>query len=647
MPYSAAIDRLHENSLHHHFDNQFGIDFNLQIITAYDKNGNRDVTKEDFVFKDDLSFTEWGSQFASDICQHKHNTQCPYFWERWQYCQKHLRPRPKNWQNAELIVATMNAKTLSTKQKQIKRRRLQSPCNKIDKLLAKNRPSQSDEIWVNILYNACLLELSTANQLNEIDIWLSDCFENMYENQSSTYARTEYQHVQQFAKFIKQAKNHTTKSKRLTAKELLAIYRLLVPDANVRTSQWCLWRGKERCVYDDDYPPQKDILLKIAETYRTALTKTHPLLAICTLFELLLTHKPFRQYNEIFAIVMLNLQLQKYGYPLVAVRRRDIFWIESLQGEYLIWQQKPQTYTELILQYLLAEIDYLNATNLVPSPHNPYVANTPAPMITDEHFVWWENLPPKWQRLFLVSVYHPAFIRNQIVGDEYDKPFLHTITHGICPNGRYYQPTVEQYHDYYADVALWLSYPIPKKIDATFLADLFRLTAICLNRGDFLADPETTLNNIPDLQYFQDLQYLLLTKNDFDDLSGIAGASNLVYLNLFESHIYDNQQLQHLSGLHQLRYLNLAFNGVDDFRPLGNLTQLVELDLCFSGNQPANIAGFERLQQLHKLSISEILDWTPLGQLQSLQKLRISTDQPIDPDIINWLQTTLPNCKIN
>lgn len=37
MPYSTAIDRLHENSLHHHFDNQFGIDFNLQIITAYDK----------------------------------------------------------------------------------------------------------------------------------------------------------------------------------------------------------------------------------------------------------------------------------------------------------------------------------------------------------------------------------------------------------------------------------------------------------------------------------------------------------------------------------------------------------------------------------------------------------------------------------
>lgn len=149
------------------------------------------------------------------------------------------------------------------------------------------------------------------------------------------------------------------------------------------------------------------------------------------------------------------------------------------------------------------------------------------------------------------------------------------------------------------------------------------------------------------MQYFQDLQYLSLTENNFDDLSGITGASNLVYLDLFESHIYDNQQLQHLSGLHQLRYLNLAFNDIDDFRPLGNLTKLLELELCQFVSTPANIAGFEKLQQLRRLDISEVLDWTPIGQLSNLQELDIATDQSIDPDVINWLQTTLPNCEIN
>lgn len=88
-----------------------------------------------------------------------------------------------------------------------------------------------------------------------------------------------------------------------------------------------------------------------------------------------------------------------------------------------------------------------------------------------------------------------------------------------------------------------------------------------------------------------------------------------------------------LSGLTQLRYLDLSYNTIGNLTPLVGMTQLTELYLqhCAVSGLDA-LAGLSELQTLN-LSYNAVADVTPLASLKSLFRLNLSNNRltSLDP----------------
>ena len=105
------------------------------------------------------------------------------------------------------------------------------------------------------------------------------------------------------------------------------------------------------------------------------------------------------------------------------------------------------------------------------------------------------------------------------------------------------------------------------------------------------------------------------------DLTGLEHATQLSWLAFHSS--LRLKDLGPLSGLTQLKYLELSFGSISDLRPLSGLTQLTTLDL--TGNNISDLASLKGLTQLTTLEVSynPINDFSPLSGLTQLRTLQV------------------------
>lgn len=105
------------------------------------------------------------------------------------------------------------------------------------------------------------------------------------------------------------------------------------------------------------------------------------------------------------------------------------------------------------------------------------------------------------------------------------------------------------------------------------------------------------------------------------DLTGLEHATQLSWLAFHGS--LRLKDLGPLSGLTQLKYLELSFGSISDLRPLSGLTQLTTLNLI--GNNISDLASVKGLTQLTTLKVSynPINDFSPLSGLTQLRTLEV------------------------
>ncbi|MDP0020151.1 leucine-rich repeat domain-containing protein [Glaesserella parasuis] len=119
----------------------------------------------------------------------------------------------------------------------------------------------------------------------------------------------------------------------------------------------------------------------------------------------------------------------------------------------------------------------------------------------------------------------------------------------------------------------------------------------------------------------------------------------------FDYDLVDFYKIQDISPLGNLTQLTtLMFWGgkcqIQDISALGNLIKLKKLYL--SENKIQNISSLGNLTQLTSLDLeyNQIRDISPLVKLENLETLYLKGN-PITQLDIDWLQSKLPNCKIN
>ena len=117
---------------------------------------------------------------------------------------------------------------------------------------------------------------------------------------------------------------------------------------------------------------------------------------------------------------------------------------------------------------------------------------------------------------------------------------------------------------------------------------------------------------------------LVVTDGTVNDLTPLAGITNLVNLSLSGNQITDITPLHSLTNLSSL---DLDGNQIADITPLHSLTNLSGLDL--DGNQIADISPLEGLTKLGRLHLTsnQISDVTPLAGLSKLYELDLSNNQ--------------------
>lgn len=142
--------------------------------------------------------------------------------------------------------------------------------------------------------------------------------------------------------------------------------------------------------------------------------------------------------------------------------------------------------------------------------------------------------------------------------------------------------------------------------------------------------------------YMTGLKELFLGEGTFDDLSPIAGATNLESLRASINQVSD---LKPLSKLKKLDRLDLGRTQVKDVTPLGELTALTELQL--DGTQVEDISPLAKLTQLETLSLkgTKVKDLSPLNGLKKLKSVD-GRDTPADEDPMSFAQLRGRGVKI-
>ncbi|MYE91580.1 hypothetical protein F4X33_21580, partial [Candidatus Poribacteria bacterium] len=130
------------------------------------------------------------------------------------------------------------------------------------------------------------------------------------------------------------------------------------------------------------------------------------------------------------------------------------------------------------------------------------------------------------------------------------------------------------------------------------------------------------------------LKRLNLDYNLISDFSPIASLTNLTELRLKGNNISD---LSPLSGLTNLTELELDANNISDLSPIASLTNLTELDL--SGNNISDLSPLSGLTKLTKLNLSgnSISDLSPIAGLTNLTELFLDRNNISDLSAVSGL----------
>ena len=167
--------------------------------------------------------------------------------------------------------------------------------------------------------------------------------------------------------------------------------------------------------------------------------------------------------------------------------------------------------------------------------------------------------------------------------------------------------------------------------DLTPLADLEALEMVGLAMSPRLSDlsPLASLRNLTSLKL----------AGDYDSHSEVSDLRALTSLPLTELWISraSVSDASPLSGLSQLRSLNLWENEVSDISPLAGLSKLTELDL--KANRISDISPLAGLQKLESISIRNnlIVDVFPLAELPLLRSLVLSYNEIEDVSVLGGL----------
>jgi internalin A len=138
------------------------------------------------------------------------------------------------------------------------------------------------------------------------------------------------------------------------------------------------------------------------------------------------------------------------------------------------------------------------------------------------------------------------------------------------------------------------------------------------------------------------LKELFLGEGSFDDLSPIAGATQLESLRASINQVSD---LKPLAKLKKLDRLDLGRTQVKDLSPLEGLTALTELSL--DGTPVEDISPLAKLAQLETLSLkgTRVKDLSPLEGLKKLKSLD-GRDTPADEDPMSFAKLRGRGVKI-
>jgi internalin A len=178
---------------------------------------------------------------------------------------------------------------------------------------------------------------------------------------------------------------------------------------------------------------------------------------------------------------------------------------------------------------------------------------------------------------------------------------------------------------------------LPKPTGDITQADLKKLKSFNMSQVKGLESLDVCI-----FTYMTGLKELFLGEGTFDDLSPIAGASNLESLRASINQVSD---LKPLSKLKKLDRLDLGRTQVKDIAPLAELTALTELQL--DGTQVEDIGPLAKLTLLETLSLkgSKVKDLSPLNGLKKLKSVD-GRDTPADEDPMNFAQLRGRGVKI-
>ena len=199
---------------------------------------------------------------------------------------------------------------------------------------------------------------------------------------------------------------------------------------------------------------------------------------------------------------------------------------------------------------------------------------------------------------------------------------------------------------------LYISYGKDEQIELSFLGEMRTITRLFLPRctiADFsfleempqlqrLSLYETPIEDLAVLEKLPELVELSLAGNEdaknieavgtltkmqdlglqycgIDDISFLSGLTELRGVNLNGNFVTD---ITPLAGLDKLERLGLAENGISDISALKDLNQL--FDLALDGNEISDISALARLSHLNQVGLSDNLieDLTPLAGKEEL-----------------------------
>ena len=174
--------------------------------------------------------------------------------------------------------------------------------------------------------------------------------------------------------------------------------------------------------------------------------------------------------------------------------------------------------------------------------------------------------------------------------------------------------------------------------------------------------PNANISDLTGLAFATDLTWLNLGENQISDASALSGLNNLKSLQLGYNAISD---VSALSNLNKLEHLNLNANVISDISALSSLTNLKWL--WFSDNLISDVSALSNLNKLEHLNLSanlisdisalsgltdvkwlklfknQISDISPLSNLNKLEALELSTNLISDISTLskltnlNWL----------